>query len=836
MTRIVMLKLDGNLQEQGFYVTLEIRSIQNQIEVEEHGWLPANSALVEALQNWQKRYRDVGAPTRMKLKRLITIRQRNASSQKYRQRTSTRIKPKRIVVNGDKERIEACKAAADQFKDLFIHWLKSDSFNALNERLREELHLDEEVRFLLRSSDLHLKKLPWHEWGFVKRYEKTEISFTSQRQGKKAPILAPNSSRTRVLAILGHREGIDVEKDRQFLEDLPNSDITFLVEPLRQELSDRLWAQSWDVIFFAGHSETEGETGRIYLNPTDSLTLQELWYALRQAVKHGLKLAIFNSCDGLGLVQQLDDLAIPHVIVMRELVPDRVAHAFLKYLLIGLAVGKPVHLAVRAAREQLQALENEFPCATWLPVVHQNVDSVTVPPPATGLVEQTMQPLSPVVHPNVDSVPIPLPATSPSFRRKHVLLLPLLVALLVMGVRWMGWLQSAELQAYDHLMRSRPAEPIDARLVVVELTEQELNQTSGYPLHDDQLAALIQKVAEANPALIGVAMHRYQPRGQGRESLIKQLQTPNVITICAYDSAANDHAPPPEFTQQQKEQQMGFSDLFPDSLSTGLVIRRQLLSYDPRQAEEALSCITPYSFSIQIARKYFATQNSSFNLNQQTQEWTGDRVTLSKLRLRTGGYQRYEGIDGLSNQVLIHYRANQKPARRLTMNQVLRGDESHTLANRVVLIGYSDAPVAREESPTPIGELSGVWIHAHVISQILSSELDGRPLIWFLPQWRDVQWGDGLFVAFWALLGGTIVWMVRSPFQLFSLTGIGLFLLYQLSLAVLIQGGWVPLIPAAIAFLLSSSWSAYQRHHQQNPRSPVQYESHASTSHLGSSR
>ncbi|NJS16965.1 MAG: hypothetical protein HC787_09235 [Nostocaceae cyanobacterium CSU_2_110] len=82
---------------------------------------------------------------------------------------------------------------------------------------------------------------------------------------------------------------------------------------------------------FAGHSQTEADTGRIYLNSEDSLTIPELRYALRNAVSKGLQLAIFNSCDGLGLVGELQDLHIGQIIVMKEPVPDFVAQQFLKY-------------------------------------------------------------------------------------------------------------------------------------------------------------------------------------------------------------------------------------------------------------------------------------------------------------------------------------------------------------------------------------------------------------------------------------------------------------------------------------------------------------------------
>ncbi len=74
--------------------------------------------------------------------------------------------------------------------------------------------------------------------------------------------------------------------------------------------------------------------GKIEINqnsPPDALTIADLKYGLKKAIRHGLQLAIFNSCDGLGLAYQLEDLHIPYIIVMREPVEDKVAREFLKH-------------------------------------------------------------------------------------------------------------------------------------------------------------------------------------------------------------------------------------------------------------------------------------------------------------------------------------------------------------------------------------------------------------------------------------------------------------------------------------------------------------------------
>ncbi|MEO0844255.1 MAG: CHAT domain-containing protein, partial [Cyanobacteria bacterium J06643_5] len=188
----------------------------------------------------------------------------------------------------------------------------------------------------------------------------------------------------KILAIIGDSKGIDVEKDRTLIEQLPNAEVTFLVEPQRETLNDELWLQPWDVLFFAGHSSTQSnlEIGHISINQNDSLTIAEFKNALSKAIEQGLHLAIFNSCDGLGLAVNLADLNIPQMIVMREPVPDKVATVFLKNFLREFSHGKPLYQSVREARCQLQGLEYEFPCASWLPVIFQNPGEIDTAPTA----------------------------------------------------------------------------------------------------------------------------------------------------------------------------------------------------------------------------------------------------------------------------------------------------------------------------------------------------------------------------------------------------------------------------------------------------------------------
>jgi CHASE2 domain-containing sensor protein len=564
----------------------------------------------------------------------------------------------------------------------------------------------------------------------------------------------------------------------------------------------------------------------------------------------------------LGLAYELEQLHIPQMIVMREPVPDKVAQEFLNYFLKAFANGDSLYLAERQARERLQGLEQEFPCASWLPVICQN--PVEVPPDwlmLQGLpgerISSPQKNLTPQLHrepgkgePNSslllgEEVFINSPTVSPagdtqplsskrsSFRT--VFLASVAVTSLVMGTRYVGILEPLELQAYDYLIRQRPPELIDERILVVEVTKEDIAEHQ-YPLEDATVAQLLQKLKQYKPRALGLDMHRYQSRGAGRNDLISRFeQNQNFFTVCASGSSDSNYAPPPEFSEQQLRNQVGFSDLVVDSSNlkdrrirgdlvvgeqpedTSRTVRRQLLSYDPSLSPSPSSCSTPYSFSFQLAFRFLYEEKIQPMEVNSNQEWQFGTVVFHRLAARFGGYQR---LDGQSSQIMLNYRSNQ-PGQRVTLKQVLSGKlDSNLVKNRVVLIGYT-APVARDYFDTPDGQRAGIWVHAHMVSQILSSVLDKRPLVWVLPQWGGFQWGDTLWVFAWSITGGLLAWHLcwrslsvgeaapkglgKSLLYLGLAGGAATLVLYQICLVILTQGGWMPFVPSALALFSTGS-------------------------------
>lgn len=278
---------------------------------------------------------------------------------------------------------EECDRFAKDLTQNINQWMNSDrdDFRRIRDKLVAESNRHSDVRVLIRTNDPLLQRIPWHRWDFWQQNSSTEIAIAPENHDVIPPI--NHRKRIRILAVLGNSQEINIAIDEKLLQKLPNLDPAscFLKQPTRQQLEKKLRDRlGWDILFFAGHShsETSNEAGRIYINETENLTLHELKNSLRNAIQQGLQLAIFNSCDGLGLANALADLHIPYSIVMREPVPDEVAHQFLQFFLEEFVRGVSINSAVRVARERLESLEDKLPYATWLPVIYQHPNARTL--------------------------------------------------------------------------------------------------------------------------------------------------------------------------------------------------------------------------------------------------------------------------------------------------------------------------------------------------------------------------------------------------------------------------------------------------------------------------
>ena len=757
----VSLKINEGSFEAGFPVSLAIAKVGLPAELEINGKLPPAPQIPQQYQLWQSAYLSIDLASRLTAK-------------------------KAFVANYS--RSQDCDRAAGELVTSINRWFDTESFKPIKERFLLQLKPQDEIRILIQTENTYLQCLPWHLVDWLTPYRQLEIALCHPNYEKEAQKIITLNSQVRILAIVGNNRGIDIDRDRELLQQLPNAQIDFLIEPNRQQITEKLWENSgWDILFFAGHSNSDRDKklGRIAINQQDSLSTQELKYALERAVANGLKIAIFNSCDGLGLARELASLKIPQVLVMREPVPDRVAQEFLKYFLTSYAGGVSFYLAVKEARAKLQGLEDRYPCATWLPIIVQNPAET-----APTWEELYQQP---------DSSPT---ATKIQLRSHIALVLTasLLATTVVGGLRWWGKLQTWELRAFDHLSQKLPAETADPRLLIVGADERDISRDRyQYPLSDGVLAELIAKIQQYQPAAIGVDIFRDYPidydRSQQVPSLDPHWQQPNVVSICLGDNLDNSVPPPPASPKEQ----VGFANIYDDTLLTNGQsdrVRRYLLSRNDNPLSQTSLCKTDYSFGWQLAYRYFL--HRQIPVTTAGDRWQFGSKIVPRLTQGNGGYQKF---DDRGNQLPILLRRTPQIAQQVTVRAILENQKSFDpqwIKDRIILIGVTAKSVP-DVHDTAIGEIRGLYLHAHVVSQLISAVEDDRPLIGWLPVWADWLW-----IGFWSFASGLIVIRQRN-YQLKIVTVTGCILvLYAVCALALMEGVWLALIPGGMAIVLTS--------------------------------
>lgn len=94
--------------------------------------------------------------------------------------------------------------------------------------------------------------------------------------------------------------------------------------------------------------------------------------------------------------------------------------------------------------------------------------------------------------------------------------------------------------------------------------------------------------------------------------------------------------------------------------------------------------------------------------------------------------------------------------------------------------------------------MPGVFIHATATSQILSAVLDGKGLFWYWDEWQEILW-----IAVWGAVGGWLAWRLENSVSLIG-SGIATFgSLLGYTFFLFTQQGWIPLIPPALALLIT---------------------------------
>jgi adenylate cyclase len=405
---------------------------------------------------------------------------------------------------------------------------------------------------------------------------------------------------------------------------------------------------------------------------------------------------------------------------------------------------------------------------------------------------------------------------------------------LVIAASLTGGMQTLEWNALDLFFRLRPSEGQDPRVVVVEINEATLQAFKSWPASDAQLTTLLEKIAETQPRVIGLDLYRDLPQPPGHQQLVDFYnKTPFLIGVEKYVGVSV--APSPVLA---KLGQVAIADLIIDPDNK---IRRGLIAIAPNANPPATAnppANTPApktssNASEAIAHNQSATEDLKYglasraaltylaqdNIYPQLAADSPTDIQLGKAIFRqlsssSGGYQ---GIGVGGYQVLLNYRTGKNVFDHVAAIDLLNNRIApERLAGKVVLVGVT-APSLNDFFLTPfnsnpfrrIPPVAGVYIHAHLTSQILSAAENGRPLLGDLPaplEWLWIWiWGIGGVLVSWTMVQADKVRRLMPPgwLLLVSIMGSSIALLAS-GYGFFLVGIWVPIAAPLIALTVSS--------------------------------
>jgi adenylate cyclase len=363
----------------------------------------------------------------------------------------------------------------------------------------------------------------------------------------------------------------------------------------------------------------------------------------------------------------------------------------------------------------------------------------------------------------------------------------------VIGLRAARVLEALELAVYDALVRTRSAVTApsrDSRILVVTITERDIQEQGAWPLSDGVLARTLEALAGLGPRAIGLDIYRDVPVAPGSAELDRLLRRePRIVGVTKFAEGSSAGVGPPGALKGTP--QVGFNDIVVDS---GGIVRRALLFLDDGET-------VMYSFPLRLGLLYL--QPAGRGLGPDPADETV--VSLGGTSIRPLGSHDgpYVRVDAAGYQFLADFRGGPQPFERVDLGTVLRGElPADAVRDRVVLIGVT-AESVRDDFYTPLSaglgakqHVPGVEVHAQFVSQLLRIGLDGERPVGSPPEW--MEW---LCIGLWSLLGALLGTRSLRPWQLAVAFGLGLLGVAGSGYLALLGRWWWPVVPPGLTWI-----------------------------------
>lgn len=387
-----------------------------------------------------------------------------------------------------------------------------------------------------------------------------------------------------------------------------------------------------------------------------------------------------------------------------------------------------------------------------------------------------------------------------------------LIAAAIILVRTEGWLQPLELIAYDELRVAWAGHAASKRVLIVAVTENEINELKdGWPLRDRDFAALLERLESWQPRVIGVDIyHNYaRPREDkaGTQHLAEVLrQNPNILWVFKLGDSNNPGIPPPRELHGKDGDRAVLSDVVQDP--DGIVRRGLLYAAADNNEYETLG--------MALARNYvWYDRKIAPEPGPTPGSLKLGKAVIEPLNGARGPYLR---VDTKGFQTLLDFHGGPSPFRAVSFRSVMESDAAKPLVHGRAIIVASHAESVEKRFYTPfntgLGNAPRIWgfdIHAEIADQLIRQALAGSKALRGLPRPLENLW-------IWAsaMVGAALGLAIRLTIPALIAAATGLGTLAGIVYAAFGMGLLLPAVPAAGALLAAAALTNQVLHAASN--------------------
>lgn len=378
------------------------------------------------------------------------------------------------------------------------------------------------------------------------------------------------------------------------------------------------------------------------------------------------------------------------------------------------------------------------------------------------------------------------------------LCLSVLIGFIIVVGKYMGFLQSTELGAYDFIFRQKPVNHLTKqRVVIVGIAEKDIRKFGQWPITDGALSEMLHTLLSYKPRAIGVDIYRDVPVPPGTDELSRILiQNDNIFVVEKFGASGEFPISAPRIMQDTD--QLGFADMPVDFDG---VVRKGLLFLDDGNN-------ISYSLSLRLALHYLKAKQiyPSVGIPDPTHLRLGN-ATIRPFESNDGAYVQ---ADARGYQYLLDLEGGPQPFESILVSDLLTGQVlANTIANKIVILGviansvkdYFLTPYRKGFGATT--EMPGIVLHAHAANQLLRLALNDTRQLMFLKEWQEYG-----YIFLWSIAGILIGLYVRTMFLFVAALIFGCGILFGAAYGALLMQWWIPLVPPMLAWLAASALMA----------------------------